>query len=399
MKTTLMRHVDFWVGIPVCFLLTFINYVSNVIGARRQRPQTPRKVLYIKLSELGAVILAYSLIKQIDKEFAPQKQYFLTFEKNKDIFEFLDDTILPENIFTIRDNSIWAFIADTIRVIRRTRREKIDLVFDLEFFSRFTAILSHLSNAPKRVGFYPYAFEGLYRGNLLTHKIQLNPLLHVNKLYLSLAQVVEQESKNFPQLESPVDDSDINVPVFVSREEEHQKIKERLESHGISHNSKLIILNPGEGVLPLREWPLENFIALSKKFLRDQSNYIIIVGEKNSYKKDIQLCESIDDKRCVNWTGKTTVRELLELFNIADALIINDCGLAHLASLTKVKTFIIFGPESPQIFAPLGENHTIIYSGFPCSPCLSALNHRKSYCKDNNCLKAISVDEVYSLVR
>ena len=88
----------------------------------------------------------------------------------------------------------------------------------------------------------------------------------------------------------------------------------------------------------------------------------------------------------------------MELFNIGDILVTNDCGLAHLAALTPIRKFVFFGPETPDVFAPLGDNNTIIYSGFPCSPCLSAFNNRDSMCADNKCLKAINTADVYNII-
>ena len=61
---------------------------------------------------------------------------------------------------------------------------------------------------------------------------------------------------------------------------------------------------------------------------------------------------AISNSRCMDFTGKTSLEELMELFLISEALISNDCGLVHLAMLTKIKKFILFGPESPQVFGP-----------------------------------------------
>jgi len=56
---------------------------------------------------------------------------------------------------------------------------------------------------------------------------------------------------------------------------------------------------------------------------------------------------------------------------------------------------VLFGPESPAIFAPVGKDTRVVYSDYPCSPCLSAFNHRNSSCRDNHCLKNITVEQVY----
>jgi len=110
------------------------------------------------------------------------------------------------------------------------------------------------------------------------------------------------------------------------------------------------------------------------------------------------LLEAVNHPHCISLVGKTEVSELPTLFNLSEALIANDCGLAHIAALSAIKKFIIFGPESPQVFRPLGRNNFVIYAQLACSPCLSAFNHRKSSCKDNQCLKAITWENVSNLI-
>ena len=111
------------------------------------------------------------------------------------------------------------------------------------------------------------------------------------------------------------------------------------------------------------------------------------------------ICNKIGSKRCINFAGKTTFTELLALYYISDVLVTNDSGPVHFSTLTDIKTFAFFGPETPRLYGPLGDNCFVFYSNYACSPCISAFNHRKSACNDNKCLKVISVQEVYKKVQ
>ena len=95
-------------------------------------------------------------------------------------------------------------------------------------------------------------------------------------------------------------------------------------------------------------------------------------------------------------TGYTrSIRELLMLFHSADLLITNDGGPGHFASLTPIRTFVFFGPETSRLYGPLGARASTYESGIACSPCLSAYNHRQTFCdSDNQCLKRIAPDPV-----
>ena len=399
MNIKMMRQLDYWLGLPLCFLFSCLNFILKITNLVKKEENVPKRILFIKLSELGTIILAYPLLRSIKEEHPSADLFFVTFKKNKSIFSLLSGIIPDKNILVIREDHIWSFALDALRAIRKIGQERMDIIFDLEFFSRFTAIFTYLAKAGKRIGFYRYTFEGLYRGNLLTHKVQYNPLNHITKTYLSLAQVIRKGEKNTPELNVKVEGIEAAFPRYVSEKAVRERVQDNLKSLGIKNVSRLFLLNPGEGTLPLREWPSDNFIAISRRLLDEGNNYIIIIGAEGATKKAKLILKATNSIRCVSLVGQTDLEELLELFSIADVLISNDCGLAHLAMLTSIKKFIIFGPESPQVFAPLGNNSWIIYSNWPCSPCLSVLNNRNSACKDNMCLKVIKPEDVYELIK
>lgn len=398
MTIRLMRRIDYFLGIPFCFLLTIIKRFLELFFPRRKESKIRKSALIIKLSEMGSIVLAYPFIKKIKEEYSAQNTFFLTFEGNRALLQMFG-LIPDENIITIREGSFFLFIRDTLKAIDKIRKKNIDIVFDLELFCRFTAILSYLSAAPKRVGFYPYYTEGLYRGEFLTHKVQYNCRIHISKSYLSLWQAAKEPLKNTPDLAEQILDNEIGLPK-ISAAKETKSIWNKLKglSSKIDYENRLLLLNPGEGKIPLREWPLENFIALARKLLEDEKNYIVILGFQTAFKKAQLLCKAVNSERCLDLSNKTTLRELFDLYGISALLVTNDGGLAHLASLTPIKEFVFFGPESPYLYSPLGNNTQIIYSDLPCSPCFSAFNHRESSCRDNKCLQAVKVDDVYNLI-
>jgi ADP-heptose:LPS heptosyltransferase len=103
----------------------------------------------------------------------------------------------------------------------------------------------------------------------------------------------------------------------------------------------------------------------------------------------------------IDLTGYTrSIAELLALFHIARLLVTNDGGPGQFAALTPIWTLMLFGPETPGLYAPLTPRCHSFYSQWPCSPCLTAYNHRSSYCDgDNQCLKVIAPAEVLAKAR
>jgi len=396
MNIELMRRLDYWLGRPLCFLLS-LPQVLNLRLSKKRKNFPVRKIAFLKLSEMGAIILTYPLLARIKEKHPHTDLYALTFAKNKETFEVLGGIIPQDKVLVLRDDSPAHFMIDALKAAGRLRREKIDIIFDLEFFSRISAVLAYLSRAPKRVGFYRYSLEGLYRGRLLTHRVQYNPFMHISKAYLCLDRASEGESKLSPDMQGAVTDEEVALPEFKLAQENRQAVYSRLEDLGIGGDKKIYLVNPGDGVLKLREWPLDNFLKLSRMLLEDPCSCVILAGRKSRNADELYRLINCAE-RCLNLAGKTTPAEFLDLCWVSCALISSDGGIAHLASLSPVKKIILFGPESPRVFGPLGKNVYPVYRGFACSPCMSVLNHRRSACKNNLCLQDIGCEEVYRLV-
>jgi ADP-heptose:LPS heptosyltransferase len=110
------------------------------------------------------------------------------------------------------------------------------------------------------------------------------------------------------------------------------------------------------------------------------------------------LVDQVRSHRCFNLGGRTTLRQLLVIYGLAEVLVTNDSGPAHFASLTGIDVVTLFGPEHPKLFAARTARNHVFWEGITCSPCLSALNNRTSRCRDNLCMQRIDVDRVFDRV-
>ena len=162
----------------------------------------------------------------------------------------------------------------------------------------------------------------------------------------------------------------------------------------------IVLLNPNvSDMLPLRKWATERFIELARRLLEYDPNLLIIfTGGKSERDASCRIVREVNSPRAVSLAGQTSLRELLVLFCVADVLVTNDSGPGHFAALTPISSVVLFGPETPALFGPVGENQQALYAGLACSPCVSALNHRFSQCKNNVCMQAITVEQVYERV-
>jgi ADP-heptose:LPS heptosyltransferase len=160
-----------------------------------------------------------------------------------------------------------------------------------------------------------------------------------------------------------------------------------------------VLLNPNASdMLPLRKWETARFIELGRRIAaKHPEATVAITGAPAEAESAKAVAEAIGPGvLCL--AGQTTLRELIVLYTMADVLVTNDSGPGHFASLTPIASIVLFGPETPALFGPLGRNTQVVWANLACSPCVSALNHRFSPCKNNVCMQRIGLDEVMELV-
>lgn len=401
MQPNLMRKIDYYIGRPVCWLLTVLYKCQRLIGL--QDPylkSTPKNVLFIELAEMGSTVVAYPAINAMKRMYPYAKIHFVLFKQIEDSLK-LFKLIPQDNVLTIDSTSGWSLVRDTMHFAWRCRKRKIDTAIVLETFTRYGTILGYLSGAKKRVGFFGYHQKGLYIGDFLSHKVLYNPHLHMSHAFMTLVHALQAPAGETPLSKVRIDSKDIEVPKINSSQAALENIwtKLKTKNNDVGTNKKIVLVNPNASqFISIRKWPLDNYLQLIQKLLQDDDVYTVITGAKHERPEADYLVNAINSNRVLNLCGETSLTELIHLFNIGNLLISNDSGPAHFAALTDIHVVVLFGPESPAVYQPLASNCTVLYANYACSPCVSAFNQRLSPCNDNVCLKSIQVEEVYHTV-
>ncbi|MDD2368657.1 MAG: hypothetical protein PHQ90_05090 [Sulfuricurvum sp.] len=143
MHVDTMRNVDYWIGIPLCFVGTLIQ--KSLFWLPSKANKSPSNVLLIELSEMGSTILVDPAMQKLKRELNANL-HFVIFKKNKPSLDLLK-TVPEENIFTIREDNLLSLIADTIRFLFWTRTKHIDTVIDLEACLNFSKVSSAPSSS------------------------------------------------------------------------------------------------------------------------------------------------------------------------------------------------------------------------------------------------------------
>jgi len=313
------------------------------------------------------------------------------------------NTVPLNNVFTIREDSLINLAIDTLRYLIWTRKNKIDTVIDLELFSRYSALLTGLSGAINRIGFHAFYNEGLYRGAMLTHRVAYNPTLHIAKNFIALVNAALASKVELPYSKTLIDDSEIKLATAKVENSVISVMRDRISKAFPQYDEKrhrVVLINPNASdLLPQRRWMPENFIAVMRDLLANNEELLVLITGAPAEREQAQkLKVQVQHDRCVNFAGKQTLEELPALYKIAELMLTNDSGPGHFSSVTDLRTFVLFGPETPLLYGSLG-NSTPIYAGLACSPCVSAANHRKTPCSDNVCLQVIKPESVLIQLR
>src|SRR5690349_14502180 len=122
-----MRAIDFWVGIPLAFLVTVLYRIQRLVGLAGSPDGRPRNILFIQLAEMGTMVVAYPSLRKARELFPDATLYFLCFTEIRASVEMLN--VIPrENIITIDAHSGVSLVRDTLAFPFRARRRGIDTV-------------------------------------------------------------------------------------------------------------------------------------------------------------------------------------------------------------------------------------------------------------------------------
>jgi len=397
LNIAVQRLIDRSVGIPVCALLSLVE---------RLRPQRapfdpatgPRRIVVILLSEMGSLVLAHAMFERLRRRYPASELHFVLFAKNREALGLVR-AAADAGAIEIDDRSAGRLVATLWRALRTLWRLRPDVAIDCELFARIGSILAYLSGAAVRVGFERGTQEGLYRGSYINRPVLYNPCQHISRQFLVLIDAIGASAR--PLAKAAVTEVPLAAPPFEFAPGEVAAAADKLHrDFPALRGRRLVLVYPGGGILPIRAWPLAHFAELCTALAGD-GNAIGLTGLNVDRPLAEELAARVGSPHCVSLAGYTrSLRELLALIRAADLLVTNDGGPGQFAALTPTPTIALFGPETPLLYGSHAPNAHVFYQALPCSPCLTAYNHRNSPCDgDNQCLKQIGPAAVLAKAR
>jgi heptosyltransferase I len=343
---------------------------------------TPQRILVIKLSSLGDIVHALPAVSALRHRFPHSRLTWLVKEVWAPILEGNPDI---DEILSV--NVSWRNWPEVIRTLRSGR---FDLVVDFQGLFR-SGLLSAITGATTRVGF-ARAREGATW--FYTHHVPLPEdkpstwrLLEVHAVdrNLAITGFLGGES-SIPVFHLPQFSADLRA------------IDTMLQSAEVQ-DEQLIALAPWTRSA-IKTWPHNRFVHLARELVQWPNVRVVILGGPS----DVSSAGEFDilaSQGLINLVGKLALRQLPPLLGRMHLLIGNDSALLHLAAGVGTPVLAIFGPTHPKATGPYPlENHAILRTDLPCSPCGNRRCRNPNYLE---CLQSLSVDhllrEVEKIVR
>ncbi len=249
------------------------------------------------------------------------------------------------------------------------------------------AILTFLAKVPSRIG-----YNRDKRGFLLTTSVPFKnddrKVHHIN-YYLNLLSSVGM-------------DVEYTTPYIF------QTLDERLDARKKLSNLKKPVagINAGAAYGSAKRWLPERFAEVISWFIKEINGSVVIFGnkEENSISQKIErlilgklsyMDEKSLESRLLNFTGRTTVRELINLISECDLFVSNDSGPMHLSYAVGTPVIAIFGSTSPELTGPPKDGNISLKSTVNCSPCF----RRQCKFDEIRCMLEITSQDVAEAIR
>ena len=324
------------------------------------------RVLLIRLRLIGDVVLSTPLIRALRRTFPDASLSYLVEREAAPVVSgnpHLDEVIVVERTRGL------ARLVDDIRLARRLRRERFDVVIDMHGGPR-SSWLALATGAPQRIGYDIAGRHWMYTRTVPRAR-ELRPRHSVVNQW-DLLTAIEGWRGSDPD---PAQDA---VEMALD-EAADRRIAARLERAGVEPEHELIVVHVSASN-PFRRWPEPAFAEVVSSLVRGSAARRIVLSSGPSDRpaadriaasaRDLLSAES--RARVIDF-GEFDIGELRALVARSRLFIGGDTGPLHVAATTATPIVAIYGPTLPARSAPWRRpeipSESVEITGLACRPC------------------------------
>ncbi|MFQ5627677.1 MAG: lipopolysaccharide heptosyltransferase II [bacterium] len=308
------------------------------------REGAPERILIIRLSSIGDIVLTTPLIRILRNKFPQSRIDFLTKSRYASL---ICHHPAVSNIIEFPDDGKLDALID---VRKKIRAGKYDVILDLH--KNFRSIfLSALQGAEVKSRLKKY---GVRRFILV--KTGINFYSRINPVYERYLDVARRLN-----IENDCLGTELYFPADVA-----SSIRSKL-SDFFPVQANIIAIAPGGG-FATKKWPIEYYTQLAGRLIAAGYKCCLLGNEA-----DKNLAAKVTDMHplCVDFTGKLNLLESAAIVAQAKKLITNDSGMMHIAEAVGTPVVAIFGSTVRELgFFPIRSDSRVVENtAIRCRPC------------------------------
>lgn len=339
----------------------------------------PQKILIIRFSSIGDIVLASPLIRVLRSRFPAARIDFLVKAEFADLVRYnhhLSSTI--------------ELHGDTFRDLRGLRstihRERYDVILDIHNSLRSRYLRIH--SGAKRT--FVINKRMLRRFALIHWKWNLyNGIVPVAERYLETADALG------------IENDDKGLEIFIP-DETHSAVSSKISKYRPEHFDAVVGVGPSAKHFT-KMWLPERFVEVARALAQYHNAKIFLFGGREDTHRCKEITEAVNaavgHEAAINLGGQLTLLETAAALDFCDVLVCNDTGLMHLAAARQRPVVAIFGPTVREFgFFPYGTEATVIeQTDLTCRPC-THIGSRKCPKGHFLCMKNISSQRVLNAI-
>ncbi|MDD5730458.1 MAG: lipopolysaccharide heptosyltransferase II [Candidatus Omnitrophica bacterium] len=331
-----------------------------------------KKILVIKFSSLGDIILSTAAIKAIREKYPHgNKISFLVGTGSKDVLlgcPYIDELLVCD----LKNND--KGLRGLLKMADKLRKNNFDIVIDLQN-NRKSHLLSRLTLALDRYGYDNKKFGFLLNHRIRDDKAPIDPVAHQFRILSMLGMELKE-----PHLE------------LWPTQEDTRYIQDMLDAEWVSPHHKIIGINISASPRWITKiWPTQHMVRLCEEIGRRDIR-VILTGSQNDCARADKLAQSVKNVKLINACAKTTVNQLACLIKRCQVYVSVDSAPLHVAAAMDTPFVAIFGPTDPRRHLPPAKKFVVIRKELSCSPCY------KSKCRKQKCMELIKPEEVLAAI-
>jgi ADP-heptose:LPS heptosyltransferase len=347
---------------------------------QRRRPDTPRRILLLRLERIGDLLMALPAIADV-RAAAPAAEIDLVVGSwNADLARAVEPVTRVQTLdarWLAREGEGLGMPA-LLRAARRWRAVEYDVAINLEPDIRSNLLLA--ASGAKWTAGYRSGGGGALLDVAIEHETDAHTTDNARRLVAAVFGT--PAGLGWPR-------------ALVVPSEAHANASRLLAAA-----RRPAIAMHVSGGRAIKQWDPERFAEVARRLVATTEAAIVLTGASVDRPLVDIVKRQLPPERAIDLAGHVDLLTLAAVLERVDLLITGDTGPMHLANAVGTPVVAVFGPSDPARYGPRGAHDQIVRVDLPCAPC-NRIRLPPERCVGHipDCLALVTTDRVFTAAR